>query len=221
MPKNINSNPFKTVAVALFAVAMLFAEGVALGQPNPVTRTMRVDFVRNGVEDYEIVAVDGCWFPDYPNWNDKVASDGAKIANIATSLSFPCGTKNITTGEVNDYEDAQNIGGGRIGEPTWSYNCHGHSTGLNYWINENLTTLIAAGDLIKATSIFDANDTCYRRLYRQPGGAHSIAILDTEPIYGEEKLMVREATEKDGYAGTYRFLYPNCFEADWEHVYKR
>jgi hypothetical protein len=144
MLKDVNSNPFN--AVALVALAAMFTGNVAPGQSNPVAAKMDVTFIRGGISYEASILVNGIWHPDFTGWNDKFASDETtKIPNIATSLSFPLDPSgiNITAAEVNAYEDALHVGAGRIGEPTWSYNCHGHSTGLGFWINSDLSELIA------------------------------------------------------------------------------
>ena len=212
MSRKIYPNPIKTAALVLIACAILFTENIVGGQSNPVTGRRSVDFIRNGVHHQETIDVDGVWNPNYSGWNGKFASDGiTKIANVDTSLTFPIDPisptnpngKNITAAEVNAFWDAHYYPADRIGEPTWDENCHGHSTGLGFWINDGLSALITVGDWVMCTSVNDVYEGC---LYISGSVQdHTVKITGVED-YGIGDIRVSQTTEKMAYAGTYEKL---------------
>ena len=229
MSKLISLKLFKTVAVALFVLAFLLPGSIAWGQNptlNPVIGKIDVWFVRNGVECSVKVDVPGTWDPNpnIPNWNGKFTVNGPtgiitasgqmekpRIGNVNTSLTFPITQNgwNITAAEVNaSWDDYYCVGlpGGaqRIGEPTWEYNCHGHSTDLGYWVN-------GIGNVI----YYDwrpalPGEDIKGGLFHQGSWNHSIKITDTWTMQFENSpaiQMITETTEKMAYAGKYKYTF--------------
>ena len=195
------------LVIAFFALAVLLPGSVAWGQQqtNPVGAMKVVNFIRNGVEmQATIVIPNALWNPSYQGWNGRFSSSGTRIANLSTNLAFPIdpGGANITAAEVNAYWDSKRSGATRIGEPTWSMNCHGFATGLGYWIQEDgWNALKNAGDWIKCTSKADVSVGCVQ----SKGSDHTIKI--TGVVDYEIAKVVSETEEKEAYAGTYRYTY--------------
>jgi hypothetical protein len=181
------------------------------------------------VNGYGKISVPGLWHPGFSNWNGKFTKSGPvaihpasgqmekpRIGNVDTSMTFhgdpthiclpgACPIKNITVAEVNAYWNVRYAGATRIGEPTWSHNCHGHSTGLNYWVND-FTVFVYDWEICPT-----ANDipVCGVR-----GAAdHTIKITGIAQGGSPENppsapyKVVTETTEKMAYAGTYKRSY--------------
>gem|GEM_PF-3008033 len=213
MPK-ISLKSFKTVAVALFAIAMLLPGSVAWGQ-NPVIGDRIVSFVRGGTPLQETVEVPGVWVPALQPWNGKFTVNGPtavhpvsgqmekpRIENVDTNLTFPIdpGGLNITAAEVNAYWDVVFASATRIGGPSWSQNCHGHSTGLGYWINGNGFSIVRQHDWVVCANGADVVTGCLRG-----NSGHTIRISGIQDY--EFVRVVSETTEKMAYAGTYRYRF--------------
>ena len=218
MLKKINLNQFKIVTIALFACIVLFCPAVALGQnptQNPHTSPMIVQYVRNGIPVSTMIDVPGVWSPGLQPWNGKFTVNGPtsihpvsghlekpRIANVATNLTFPIdpGGLNITATEVNAFWDMHYANATRIGEPTWSQNCHGHSTGLGYWVNDFIRVRDYDWELCRTHDRVVVG--CVR------GEAeHSVRISGVVPADENHARVISSTTEKMSYAGTYRYDY--------------
>ena len=130
-----------------------------------------------------------CVDPNNPNYQCD-PSDPAK----------PCCIKFITAAEVNAYWDARYVGATRIGGPTWSENCHGHSTGLGYWIND--FGVVCQYDWVQCTNGNEVTAGCLRG-----DAGHSIKISGVQLADENYVRVVSETTEKMGEAGTYKYTY--------------
>lgn len=226
MTKIINPKLFKIANLVLFAFVVLLAAETAWGQTtptNPVTGKFEVHFIRNGVKGSEKINVPGLWVPLYQPWNGKFTVNGPtklhpasgqmekpRIPNATVNLTFhgspghhcgpgTCPMKNITAAEINAYWDARNVGSTRIEEPTWSMNCHGHSTGLGYWVNNLL--VVTSCDWESCETDDKVTAGCLLDM-----GAHSVKITEVTPI-NENRKVVTETTEKEGEAGIYKTRY--------------
>jgi hypothetical protein len=122
---------------------------------NPYVDQTTIAISVNGVNYGAVVLVDGCWTPANNNWNGRFTQAGNKIANVNTTLTFPItiGGQIITAAHVNAYWDTQFPSASRIGEPTWSFNCYGHSTGLGYWVQKPGYSVVLNDDWQECTSM--------------------------------------------------------------------
>jgi len=226
MPKNARRNLFKTAIIAFSVVALIAADMAQAQAQNPWDGTFMVRYVRNGVMHIDEVTIPNwLWSSCHNPWNGRYTEHEClpftghigrqRIENGDTDLTFPVGVNNITAAEVNAYWDFYFLGSPRIGEPTWEYNCHGHSTGLRYWIQPHGLLVLLSLDWIPCTSW---NDETPRRMHVLSHFStghfrdHSVKItglLQGGGIFGE--TIVTEVTEKVGPAGTYRHTYfPNA-----------
>jgi hypothetical protein len=173
---------------------------------NPYVGSMLVCFSENGTDYGIVVPVDGCWKPANDNWNGRFTKVGNKIENVNTTLTFPINIDNttITAAKVNAYWDTQFPDASRIGGPTWSFNCYGHSTGLGYWVQKPGYSVVLNDDWQECTSMSDVVEGCTREL----GEDHSIKISAVTSLESEYMaIMVSRTTEKQAYAGTYEKVY--------------
>jgi hypothetical protein len=165
---------------------------------------MDVVFTESGQNYSVAVPVDGCWKPANNNWNGRVTNAGNKIENVNTTLSFPINFNShiITAEKVNAYWDTQFPTASRIGDPTWSFNCYGHSTGLGYWVQGSGYSVVVNDDWQECTSMSNVDVGCTRA----SGDDHAIKISEmssSEYMY----RVVFKTTEKQAYAGTYEKVY--------------
>lgn len=107
-------------------------------------------FMHNGEVRHEPVFIADCvWDPECDPWNGKFTRTGGnRVPNCNIPMDFPVGLEDentggiivVTTAMVNAYRDdymtnrfrtfydpPDTIFVRRISNPTWSYNCHGHS----------------------------------------------------------------------------------------------
>jgi len=233
MSKNTRRNLFIIAAVAFFACATPFTIDVALGQmpPNPTESIKYVRFIRDGnVRVARVVIPNSLWLAEREPWNGRYTVHGIRcfftgqmvpqrIENAVINLTFSCGTStcgacgacdpnlhgtgDVTAAEINAYWDARMSGATRIGEPTWARNCHGHATGLGYWINERGMRMLLGLDWRRLTPIDNEVGVDY---VRSPAGDHSERITGVY-THVTGVTVITESTEKMAYAGTYRFVY--------------
>jgi hypothetical protein len=187
MSKITNYNSFKSVTVALFAFAVLFAGSVAWSQGGG-TITINPTAKRIGINS--LVSIPGVgtiyhgFYSDQCNyWSaaenvisgapfglgplyNKFSGKGNPLANAETGgLSYPPSvvvphnglshTVPFSTSNVDAYWKYVIYGSyGQIGTASLSQNCHGYSTGVNYWldsfqtlVNDDWTKCFLVGDL--------------------------------------------------------------------------
>ena len=140
MPKNVNPNPFKTVAVVLFTFVALFASNIAWGQ----TLSIVVPSMQpNGTI---VPVVVSC--PHYPTsrdpWNgvyttnvNPATGQKERLENLATSgLNFP--VSGVSAADVDRFFDTAYLSAGYTRDSgsgaSMSSNCHGFSTGKHVWL---------------------------------------------------------------------------------------
>ena len=153
MAKNVCLQPyFKTVTIALFAFA---ACNIAWGQ-NPSQASIQV-YVRvafpkiGGGFDYvdEVVPSETCFhyrpgaLSSGHSWTGYTTNKGSQLSHVRTGgLSYGFWRSvggvmhQVTASDVDRFWEAAIYGGyDKISGASLSWNCHGHSTGVGYWLN--------------------------------------------------------------------------------------
>ena len=85
----------------------------------------------------------------FGNWNGKITNAGTPLSNVETgglsypsSITVPSGgwvphTVNFSASNVDDFWEYAIYGGyGKTSGASLSQNCHGHSTGAGYWLDD-------------------------------------------------------------------------------------
>lgn len=223
---NLFAQPLSVIMLLVSFVLSTFVQNDKVGAQtlyptkNPITGKMTVKFIRGGVPQEEVVDVDGIWVVLFPQWNGRSTVNGKRrITNMDTSVTFPCGVSGITANEVNAYWDTYYNGAIRIGNPTWNCNCHGHSTGLGYWVQFTGYQEVTRFDWVMCLDMDEVSAGCSHYC----GNDHSVKITSVRPadsLYPYR--VVVETTEKMAYAGTYRstYLLPGGTSIDHFMTYK-
>ena len=206
----------------LFIVAsVLFVGIVSAQQTNPVAvPATGVSYkVGNGPSQFGLVILGKAhWCPiQGTGWNGKNTQNGSKEIghlvinrNFSVTLDAPAGQV-VTADMVNAHWDGVYAGKGatRIGGPSWDSNCHGHSTGRNFWIENTCSCkgmdVLLGNDWKSITSMFELDNCPHSRIHMETAD-HSVRILDVT-VTAEGTIVVIQTSEKMGYAGTYLATY--------------
>ncbi|GHT42918.1 hypothetical protein FACS189443_6400 [Planctomycetales bacterium] len=214
MQKKTNLHLFKTVAITFFVVATLFTNSMAFGQNpswQPIGVYVRVGFLNpSGGMSYvnAQVSSESC-FHYSPgtlaaghSWAGYTTSSGTELAHIRSGgLTYGflriinSVIHNVTASDVDAFwECAIFAGYDKISGASLSKNCHGHSTGVGYWLND--FGKLMKDDYQKYRGI---GDLYAGAVYGNSG--HSIKIVDVDITGTQYAITTHEKYSDSGIYG--------------------
>lgn len=86
----------------------------------------------------------------------------------------------------------------RLSDPTWSFNCHGYSSGLGYWIQDIWPIWADGWQSRLSPAEYAAGDAF------PDGELHSGRIEEMiDPLLSSHEYCIRKISEKEAYTGVY------------------
>lgn len=211
MPKTINPTPFKTVTVALVVFTVLSTTNVVFGNPTwkPIDVLVRIAIPKvSGIGyDYVITVVpsDPCYhyspgtLSTGHSWAGYTTSQGKELAHIRSGgLSYGflrtiAGTiHTVTASDVDSFWEYVIYGSyTKISGASLSKNCHGHSTGVGYWLND--FQKLVDDDWTKYSSVGDLDSGAV-----YGGDGHSIRMDEVDITGTEYEITTSEKYSDSG-----------------------